>query len=137
MTLRPALTPAQLRHLEALARGDSAPETARRLYVSVDTVKTHRRRLYASLNARNGAHAVAIGYELGLIDGLHRAAILAGGEAPAPRPRIPAPRRAPAPASALPVDWRERLEAVRATRRREPLVDLDHVEALLLAEAAG
>ena len=55
--------------LLALAAGESEEETATRLGVSVYTVKTHKRRLYALLGARNAAHAVAIGAGLGLLDG--------------------------------------------------------------------
>jgi DNA-binding NarL/FixJ family response regulator len=52
--------------LQALAAGENLPETAARLHISEDTVKTHRRRLYQRLGARSGAHAVAIASRIGL-----------------------------------------------------------------------
>lgn len=57
-----------LRHLRSLAAGESADQAARRLYVSVDTVKTARRFLYRVLQAVNGPQAVALGFYLGLLD---------------------------------------------------------------------
>ncbi|MEV6833562.1 helix-turn-helix transcriptional regulator [Streptomyces sp. NPDC051133] len=54
------LSPRLVDVLQALAAGETLSETATRLSLSEDTVKTHRRRLYARLGARTGAHAVAI-----------------------------------------------------------------------------
>lgn len=53
--------------LVGLASGEEAQETGRRIGRSVDTVKSHRRRLYSALGAENGAHAVAIAMNLGLL----------------------------------------------------------------------
>jgi two-component system nitrate/nitrite response regulator NarL len=53
--------------LVGLAAGEEVSETARRLGRSLDTVKTHRRRLYKQLGARNAAHAVAIADRMGLL----------------------------------------------------------------------
>lgn len=52
--------------LQGLAVGESIGETAQRLCISEDTVKTHRRRLYARLGAKSGPHAVAIAGRAGL-----------------------------------------------------------------------
>jgi DNA-binding NarL/FixJ family response regulator len=52
--------------LQGLAAGEHLCETATRLHISEDTVKTHRRRLYARLGARSGAQAVAIASRAGL-----------------------------------------------------------------------
>jgi DNA-binding CsgD family transcriptional regulator len=53
--------------LSAAASGFSAEETAERLVKSRHTVIAQRRSLQAKLEARNLAHAVAIGYERGLL----------------------------------------------------------------------
>lgn len=54
--------------LVGLANGEEAIETGRRLGLSLNTVKTHRRRLFKMLGAENGAHAVAIATRLGILD---------------------------------------------------------------------
>ena len=61
------LTPRLVDTLQALAAGENLPETAARLCISEDTVKTHRRRLYKQLGARSGPHAVAIASRRGLL----------------------------------------------------------------------
>lgn len=63
------LSPRLLDTLQALAAGENLPETAARLRISEDTVKTHRRRLYAQLGARSGAQAVAIASRQGILAG--------------------------------------------------------------------
>ncbi|MFJ5151443.1 response regulator transcription factor [Streptomyces sp. NPDC088353] len=55
--------------LVGIASGEESRETAHRLHLSVDTVKTHKLRLYARLGARNAAHAVAIATRLGILPG--------------------------------------------------------------------
>jgi DNA-binding CsgD family transcriptional regulator len=50
----------QAQCLDALADGLSALETAALLGVDQQTVKTHLKRLYAALGARNRAHAVGL-----------------------------------------------------------------------------
>ncbi|MFE9127010.1 hypothetical protein ACFYOF_16595 [Streptomyces sp. NPDC007148] len=53
--------------LVGLAGGEEIVETASRIGRAVETVKTQRRRLYARLGAKNGAHAVAIAMDRGLL----------------------------------------------------------------------
>lgn len=64
-----AVTRRQRDVLEAAAEGLTAAETARRIFVSVETVRTYRKQAMAALNARNMTHAVAIGLREGVIGG--------------------------------------------------------------------
>jgi DNA-binding NarL/FixJ family response regulator len=64
---RPALTERELQVLRGMADGKSNAEIGRDLFVSEDTVKTHARRLFRKLNARDRAHAVAAGFRTGLV----------------------------------------------------------------------
>lgn len=52
--------------LTMVARGHSNVDTARVLGLSVETVKSHMRRVLGKLGARNRCHAVALAYERGL-----------------------------------------------------------------------
>ena len=61
------LTDVQMAALVGIASGESAAETARRIGRTENTVKTHRRTLFAALGARSSGQAVAIAMELGLI----------------------------------------------------------------------
>ncbi|WP_405399248.1 helix-turn-helix transcriptional regulator [Streptomyces microflavus] len=54
------LTPRMRDVLIGIAAGEQMTDTARRLSLSRDTVRAHRRRLFHQLGARNGAHAVAL-----------------------------------------------------------------------------
>ncbi len=63
----PALTERELQVLRGMSDGKSNAEIGRELYVSEDTVKTHARRLFRKLGARDRAHAVASGFRLGLV----------------------------------------------------------------------
>ncbi|MDI1460325.1 helix-turn-helix transcriptional regulator [Catellatospora sp. KI3] len=69
--LRPArsvtLTERELQVLRGMADGQSNAEIGRDLFVSEDTVKTHARRLFRKLGARDRAHAVAAGFRAGLV----------------------------------------------------------------------
>ena len=56
---RLALTERELQVLRGMADGKSNAEIGRELFVSEDTVKTHARRLFRKLGARDRAHAVA------------------------------------------------------------------------------
>ncbi|WDZ85266.1 helix-turn-helix transcriptional regulator [Micromonospora cathayae] len=61
------LTERELQVLLGMAEGKSNAEIGRELYVSEDTVKTHARRLFRKLGARDRAHAVAAGFRAGLV----------------------------------------------------------------------
>lgn len=56
------LTPQQANVLTGICRGDSNADIGKTLFLSEDTVKTHARRLFAALGARNRTHAVALAY---------------------------------------------------------------------------
>lgn len=61
------LTERELQVLQGMAEGKSNAEIGRDLYVSEDTVKTHARRLFRKLKARDRAHAVAVGFRAGTL----------------------------------------------------------------------
>ncbi len=63
----PTLTERELQVLRGMADGKSNAEIGRELFVSEDTVKTHARRLFRKLGARDRAHAVASGFRTGLV----------------------------------------------------------------------
>ena len=50
-----------------MAEGRSNAEIGRELFVSEDTVKTHARRLFRKLCARDRAHAVAAAFRAGIV----------------------------------------------------------------------
>ena len=50
-----------------IARGFSNQEIAELLYLSVETVKTHVKRVYMKCGARDRAQAVIAAYEAGLV----------------------------------------------------------------------
>ncbi|GAA2153982.1 response regulator transcription factor [Kitasatospora kazusensis] len=67
---KPAEEPLSQRELEVLglvASGATNREAAARLFISEATVKTHLLHIYAKLEAKDRASAVAAGYELGLL----------------------------------------------------------------------
>jgi DNA-binding NarL/FixJ family response regulator len=64
---RAALTERELQVLNGMADGKSNAEIGRDLFVSEDTVKTHARRLFRKLGARDRAHAVASAFRAGLV----------------------------------------------------------------------
>ncbi|GAA4688588.1 helix-turn-helix transcriptional regulator [Phytohabitans rumicis] len=64
---RMSLTERELQVLRGMADGKSNAEIGRELFVSEDTVKTHARRLFRKLGARDRAHAVAAGFRAGLV----------------------------------------------------------------------
>lgn len=49
--------------LEAASRGSLMKETAIEFGISEETVRAHRKHLFGKLQAKNIAHAVAIGYQ--------------------------------------------------------------------------
>jgi DNA-binding NarL/FixJ family response regulator len=61
------LTERELQVLRGMADGKSNAEIGRDLFVSEDTVKTHARRLFRKLGARDRAHAVAAAFRAGLV----------------------------------------------------------------------
>ena len=61
------LTETELRVLRFLPTNLSRPEIARELYLSVNTVNTHLRNVYAKLEARDRSSAVERARELRLI----------------------------------------------------------------------
>lgn len=61
------LTARQLECLRLLAAGYRPPEIARRLYIADRTLKTDLKHLREALGARTTPHAVAIGYQRGLL----------------------------------------------------------------------
>jgi DNA-binding NarL/FixJ family response regulator len=65
---RGKLTRRQREILQLLAGGESTTIAARQLELSEETVKTHTKNILARLEARNRAHAVAIGIRESLIE---------------------------------------------------------------------
>jgi DNA-binding NarL/FixJ family response regulator len=61
------LTERELQVLRGMSDGKSNAEIGRDLFVSEDTVKTHARRLFRKLGARDRAHAVASAFRAGLV----------------------------------------------------------------------
>lgn len=62
------LTPIQFRVLKQASMGLTQPEIAKMYMVGVNTIKFHNKRIYRKLGAKNIAHAVRIGCELGLFE---------------------------------------------------------------------
>ena len=60
-------TERELQILHGMSEGQSNGEIGRELFLSEDTVKTHARRLFQKLGARDRAHAVALGMRSGLV----------------------------------------------------------------------
>lgn len=62
------LTERELQVLSGMSRGKSNVQIGRELYLSEDTIKTHARKLFRKLDARDRAHAVALAYQCGLLE---------------------------------------------------------------------
>jgi LuxR family maltose regulon positive regulatory protein len=77
VTQREELSPSELRVLRYLPTNMTRPEIARELYVSINTVNTHVRNIYAKLDARSRSAAVQRARELRLLS--------TGGAAAGPR----------------------------------------------------
>ena len=60
------LTEREMQVLRGMSQGQSNGEIGRELFLSEDTVKTHARRLFRKLGARDRAQAVALGFPAGL-----------------------------------------------------------------------
>ncbi|MEO7124626.1 MAG: response regulator transcription factor [Nakamurella sp.] len=63
----PSLTDREMQVLHGMSRGRSNGEIGEELFLSEDTIKTHARRLFKKLGARDRAHAVAIGFRRGYV----------------------------------------------------------------------
>lgn len=64
---RRPLTDREKEILDLAARGYDFRDTATELAISTDTVKSHLKRIYIKLDARNKPHAVALAYQKGII----------------------------------------------------------------------
>jgi two-component system, NarL family, response regulator len=62
-----ALSERELEVLHAAANGETMEETATRLWLSLETIKSHRRNVIAKLGARNLSHAIALAVRSGLM----------------------------------------------------------------------
>jgi DNA-binding CsgD family transcriptional regulator len=63
----PELTDRELRTLDLMSRGQSNPQIAKTLYMSEDAIKSRVRSIFDKVGARDRAHAVRRGFELGLL----------------------------------------------------------------------
>lgn len=54
--------------LRFLARDFTSKELAKQLYISIETVHTHRKNLSRKLGVKTGAGLIGKGYQLGIID---------------------------------------------------------------------
>ncbi len=61
------LTPREIEVLFWIAQGKTCSEIAAILGVRYDTARSHTDRVKTKLDAANIAHAVALGYELGIL----------------------------------------------------------------------
>ena len=77
------LTDRELEVLQDQADGLTVEASGKHLYISAPAVKDHRARINAKLGARNGAHAISLAYQLGI---LHTSA------EPVPPPAPPPPK---------------------------------------------
>ena len=69
------LTDAEARVLRYLPTNLTAGEIANELYVSVNTIKTHMRHIYAKIGAHRRSDAVARAHSLGMLPGTFRNAV--------------------------------------------------------------
>ena len=65
--LHPLLTPRELEILKLVANGLSNEAICERLFLALDTVKGHNRRIYEKLQVQRRTEAVARARELGLL----------------------------------------------------------------------
>ena len=66
---RKTLTSRQVEALELASHGDDNTEIARQMGLGVEAVKSHLRKAYKALGARNRVHAVVLAYAAGVIKG--------------------------------------------------------------------
>ena len=62
-----ALSMREMQVLSGMSQGKSNAQIGRELYLSEDTIKTHARRLFRKLGAKDRAEAVAIGFRRGVM----------------------------------------------------------------------
>lgn len=67
MSEKPALTPRQRQVLGLVAQGLNADEIGQELFLTGETVRGYMKAIRARLEAKHQAHAVAIGYQRGLL----------------------------------------------------------------------
>jgi DNA-binding CsgD family transcriptional regulator len=67
VTDNPRLTPRQAEILGLISSGYSNAEIGLLLGTTEETVKTHSKKIFLVLGARNRAHAVTRGFQLGLL----------------------------------------------------------------------
>jgi DNA-binding CsgD family transcriptional regulator len=63
----PQLSYRQLQVLQLIADGRTVDAIAGELYITATSVRTHKNALFRHLGARSSAHAVALGFEFGLL----------------------------------------------------------------------
>jgi DNA-binding NarL/FixJ family response regulator len=63
----PPLAKSEHAVLRGMAEGTSNRAIGEALFIAEDTVKTHARRLFRKLGARDRAHAVALGFRAGIL----------------------------------------------------------------------
>lgn len=61
------LTPREMQILKLMAEGLTDRQIGTKLFLSVDTVKSHVKHLYRVMGAANRAHAVAKGFRWGYL----------------------------------------------------------------------
>ena len=72
---RPELTRREKEILALIAAGDSSKEIAKKLFLSVSTVETHRANVMTKIGARNVAQLIQYGFQNGLIKFAQTAAV--------------------------------------------------------------
>jgi DNA-binding CsgD family transcriptional regulator len=66
----PRLAHREMQVLFGMSRGKTNVEIGAELYLAKDTIKTTAKRLFKKLGVRDRAHAVALGYQLGILGGV-------------------------------------------------------------------
>lgn len=92
----PVLAPSRLEKdlvdtLKLMARGCTNSEIGSELWLSVDAVKSRVKRILRALNAVNRAHAVAIGWQCGILQPVSE--VGSAATCPGAAPAVHAPRR--------------------------------------------
>jgi len=61
------ITAREFEVLACAAEGLTVKETAKKLHIGVETVKSHRRRIIAQLGARSITHSIALAFHKGIL----------------------------------------------------------------------